>query len=69
MKDIRMAVLIQEIVPADFAFVIHTKNPSTNNENEIYAEVVYGMGETLVGKYEGQSFSFTYDKSKFFILI
>jgi alpha-glucan,water dikinase len=64
LDDIRMAVLIQKIIPSDFAFVIHTKNPSNNDENELYAEVVVGMGETLVGKYEGQALSFTYNKSK-----
>ena len=59
-----MAVLVQKIIPADYSYVIHTKNPSTNDDNEIYAEVVLGMGETLVGTYEGQSLSFTYNKSK-----
>jgi alpha-glucan,water dikinase len=58
-----MAVLAQKIIPADYSYVIHTKNPSTNDDNEVYAEVVLGMGETLVGTYEGQSFSFTYNKS------
>ena len=58
-----MAVLCQKIIPSEFAFVIHTKNPSTNDSNEVYCEVVYGMGETLVGFYEGQSFSFVYNKN------
>lgn len=60
-----MAVLVQKIIPADYAFVIHTKNPSSNDSNEIYAEVVVGLGETLVGTYEGQSLSFVYNKSKY----
>jgi alpha-glucan,water dikinase len=64
LDDIRMAVLVQKIIPADYSYVIHTKNPSTNDDNELYAEVVIGMGETLVGTYEGQSFSFTHNKSK-----
>ncbi len=59
-----MAVLVQKIIPADYSYVIHTKNPSTNDDNEVYAEVVLGMGETLVGTYEGQSLSFTFNKSK-----
>lgn len=62
--QIRMAVLIQKIIPADFAFVIHTKNPLNNDNSEIYAEVVHGMGETLVGFYQGQSFSFSVKKGK-----
>jgi len=63
LDDIRMAVLCQKIIPAEYAYVIHTKNPTTNNENELFAEMVCGMGETLVGAYEGQSFSFAYNKS------
>lgn len=34
-----MAVLVQEIVSADYAFVIHTTNPSSGDSSEIYAEV------------------------------
>lgn len=34
-----MAVLVQEIISADYAFVIHTTNPSTGDSSEIYAEV------------------------------
>ena len=67
--DIYMSVLCQKIIPSEFAFVIHTKNPSTNNSNEVYCEVVYGMGETLVGSYEGKSFSFVYNKTDKNILI
>ena len=60
--DIKMSVLCQKIIPAEFAYVIHTKNPTNNNEDEVFAEVVSGMGETLVGAYEGQSFSFSFNK-------
>ena len=48
-----MAVLIQPIVQAEYAFVIHTKNPITENDNELYCEVVKGLGETLVGAFKG----------------
>ena len=57
-----MAVLIQPIIPAEYAFVIHTKNPISNNEEEIYCEVVKGLGETLVGAFKGQAMSFVVDK-------
>lgn len=53
-----MAVLVQEIVNADYAFVIHTTNPSSGDSSEIYAEVVKGLGETLVGAYPGRAMSF-----------
>jgi alpha-glucan,water dikinase len=58
-----MAVLIQQVVPADYAFVIHTVNPSNSNDNELFAEVVLGLGETLVGNYPGRALSFVWDKT------
>jgi alpha-glucan,water dikinase len=56
---LQMAVLIQEVVPADYAFVIHTANPLSGDAQEIYAEVVLGLGETLVGNYPGRALGFT----------
>ncbi|HZV05028.1 MAG TPA: PEP/pyruvate-binding domain-containing protein [Gemmataceae bacterium] len=61
--SLQMAVLIQEVVPADYAFVIHTANPLTGARGEIFAEVVLGMGETLVGNYPGRALSFLCKKS------
>jgi alpha-glucan,water dikinase len=60
---LRMAVLIQELVPADYAFVIHTANPLTGNRGELFAEVVLGLGETLVGNYPGRALGFVCKKS------
>ena len=57
-QDLFMAVLVQEVVEADYSFVIHTVNPSTGNRDEIYAEVVLGLGEALVGNYPGRALSF-----------
>ena len=62
-QDIFMAVLIQQVVPADYAFVLHTVNPSTGNNAELFGEVVLGLGETLVGNYPGRAFSFTLEKN------
>ncbi|GKC97651.1 alpha-glucan water dikinase, chloroplastic, partial [Tanacetum coccineum] len=59
-----MAVLVQEIINADYAFVIHTTNPSSGDSLEIYAEVVKGLGETLVGAYPGRALSFISKKDK-----
>ncbi|MBF0564422.1 MAG: hypothetical protein HQK89_04185 [Nitrospirae bacterium] len=53
-----MAVVIQEVVEADYAFVTHTVNPITGDTGELYGEVVPGLGETLVGNYPGRAFSF-----------
>ncbi|KAL0408586.1 UNVERIFIED_CONTAM: Alpha-glucan water dikinase, chloroplastic [Sesamum radiatum] len=58
-----MAVLVQEIINADYAFVIHTTNPSSGDSSEIYAEVVMGLGETLVGAYLGRALSFICKKN------
>ena len=60
--DVRMAVLIQKVVNAKYAFVIHTSNPSTGDPGEIYCEVVKGLGEVLVGNYPGRALSFTCNK-------
>ncbi|MFS7915376.1 putative transferase [Helianthus anomalus] len=59
-----MVVLVQEIINADYAFVIHTTNPSSGDPSEIYAEVVKVLGETLVGTYPGRALSFIAKKDK-----
>eukprot|EP00828_Plagiopyla_frontata_P040543 TRINITY_DN5527_c0_g1_i9.p1 TRINITY_DN5527_c0_g1~~TRINITY_DN5527_c0_g1_i9.p1 ORF type:complete len:844 (-),score=166.05 TRINITY_DN5527_c0_g1_i9:182-2713(-) len=65
LSQIRMAVLIQKVIEAEYAFVLHTKNPQTNDENEIYGEVVCNLGEALVaGKYAGKALSFKCTKTK-----
>lgn len=59
---LQMAVLVQQVVKADYAFVIHTVNPLNGNKDEVFAEVVLGLGETLVGNYPGRSLGFTYNR-------
>jgi len=56
-EDLLMAVLIQQAVEADYAFVLHTVNPLGNRPEELYLEVVLGLGETLVGNYPGRALS------------
>lgn len=34
--DVRMAVCVMRVVPARYAFVIHTKNPQTNDSSEVH---------------------------------
>jgi alpha-glucan,water dikinase len=60
--DLCMAVLIQQVVDADYAFVIHSVNPFTGNRDELYSEIVVGLGETLVGNYPGRALSCLYHK-------
>jgi alpha-glucan,water dikinase len=58
-----MSVLVQKVVEADYAFVIHTASPFTGARDELYAEVVLGLGETLVGNYPGRALSFAWNKA------
>ena len=39
-RDLRMAVLVQRVVPAAYAFVIHTHNPSTGDSLVLSAALV-----------------------------
>ncbi|HUS60357.1 MAG TPA: phosphoenolpyruvate synthase, partial [Nevskiaceae bacterium] len=43
-----MAVLIQEMVPADVSGVMFTIDPVTNQKNRILIEAIYGLGELIV---------------------
>jgi len=61
-EELSMAVLVQEVVEAEYAFVIHTANPINGNRDEIFAEIVLGLGETLVGNYPGRALSLICDK-------
>lgn len=44
----RMAVIIQEMVPADAAGVLFTQDPLLPGENHIRIEIVSGLGDALV---------------------
>ena len=48
-----------QVVPAQFAFVVHTANPLTGERGELFGEAVVGMGEALVGNFPGRALSFT----------
>ncbi|MBW2730961.1 MAG: hypothetical protein JRH20_01130 [Deltaproteobacteria bacterium] len=53
-----MAILVQELVPAEVAFVLHTVDPRSGDHQRLYGEVVVGLGETLVGNHPGRALSF-----------
>eukprot|EP00854_Cymbomonas_tetramitiformis_P001462 gene1462-2085_t len=61
-EDLRMACLIQTVVPARYAFVMHTVNPLNPDGNEMLGEVVVGLGETLVSNTPGRPLAFTCGK-------
>ena len=50
---VHMAVLVQQVVEADHAFVLHTVDPLTGDPGRILAQVVPGLGETLVSNEPG----------------
>ncbi len=62
-EDIYMAVLVQEVVDPQYAFVAHTANPFTGKKDELYAELAPGLGETLVGNYPGRAMGFVSGKA------
>lgn len=53
LNQVFMAVLVQRVVPADYAYVIHTTNPTNGNEDEVYVESCIGLGEALVSDMPG----------------
>eukprot|EP01054_Gregarina_sp_Poly1_P000865 Gregarina_sp_Poly_1__864@NODE_1206_length_4784_cov_213_781853_g826_i0_p1_GENE_NODE_1206_length_4784_cov_213_781853_g826_i0NODE_1206_length_4784_cov_213_781853_g826_i0_p1_ORF_typecomplete_len1181_score183_96PPDK_N/PF01326_19/7_9e22PPDK_N/PF01326_19/0_0011PPDK_N/PF01326_19/6_8e06Mad3_BUB1_I/PF08311_12/0_8Mad3_BUB1_I/PF08311_12/67_NODE_1206_length_4784_cov_213_781853_g826_i010124554 len=60
--ELNMAILVQELVAADYAFVLHSKNPfkdsqETNGKRQMYGEIVTGLGEVLVSNYPGRALS------------
>ncbi|MCR5717543.1 MAG: hypothetical protein K6F80_00715 [Oscillospiraceae bacterium] len=46
--DIAPAVIVQEMISADYSGVIFTTDPTTNNPDEMLVSAVCGMGEQLV---------------------
>ena len=62
LNQVFMAVLIQKIVKAQYAYVIHTTNPTNGVETEVYVEACRGLGESLVSDGPGAIRSFTVTK-------
>jgi phosphohistidine swiveling domain-containing protein len=47
-NDVKLAVIIQEMIPAKCAGVLFTANPVSMNKNELIIESNYGLGESIV---------------------
>ena len=62
LHNVYMAVLVQRIIPSEYAFVVHTSNPTNGEDVEVYVEACKGLGEALVSDMPGQALSFTYNK-------
>jgi phosphoglucan,water dikinase len=58
-----MAVLIQQLIFPDSSFIMHTVNPVSHQEHEIYVELAVGLGETLAaGGSRGTPYRMVCDK-------
>lgn len=60
--QLQMAVLLQAVIPSEYAWVAHTRHPVTGDTSEVFVEVVRGLGETLVGNYPGAALAAVVDK-------
>jgi pyruvate,water dikinase len=47
--DVALAVVVQELVPADAAGVLFTANPLTGARGELVVNAAWGLGEAVVG--------------------
>jgi alpha-glucan,water dikinase len=62
-EQLVMSVLVQPVVEARYAFVLHTVDPATGNPDDLYGELVWGLGETLVGNDPGVGLRFAVPRS------
>lgn len=49
LDDVRIAVLVQELVPADVSAVAFSMNPISGSREEIMINANWGLGESIVG--------------------
>jgi pyruvate,water dikinase len=49
LRGLRMAVLVQRLVPAEASAVVFTRGPITRNRHEITVALARGLGEAIVG--------------------
>ena len=48
-QDVTLAVVVQQLIPAEAAGVLFTANPLTGNRNEVVIDAAWGLGEAIVG--------------------
>jgi phosphoenolpyruvate synthase/pyruvate phosphate dikinase len=49
LDGVRIAVLVQQLVPADVSSVIFSANPVTGSRDEVMINASWGLGESIVG--------------------
>lgn len=47
-SDIKVAIIVQKILPSEISGICFTKHPVSNNLNEVYIEAILGLGEYIV---------------------
>src|ERR671911_1990098 len=47
-EEVRIAVLVQQLVPADTSAVVFSANPITRNRDEVVVTASWGLGESVV---------------------
>lgn len=47
--DVRIAVLVQQLVPSDVSAVVFSANPITGSRDEVMINSNWGLGESIVG--------------------
>ncbi|CDI84941.1 alpha-glucan water dikinase 1, putative [Eimeria praecox] len=55
--------LVEELLPVRYSFVLHTKNPFSQDRNELYGEIAAGLGEVIVGNFAGRALGWTQTRS------
>jgi pyruvate,water dikinase len=48
-EEVALAVVVQQLVPADVAGILFTANPLTGERSEIMINAAWGLGEAIVG--------------------
>ena len=48
-EDVSLAVVVQELVPADAAGIMFTANPLTGTRDQVLINAAWGLGEAIVG--------------------
>src|SRR5579859_3949204 len=48
-QDVSLAVVVQQLVPADAAGILFTANPLTGSRDEVMINAAWGLGEAIVG--------------------
>ena len=49
LDGVRIAVLVQQLIPADVSSVVFTANPVTGSRDEVVINASWGLGESIVG--------------------